>query len=431
MSQQLTPVNGGIIPQIQTTTAQARLNVLSPQYVEVRGLQSRPTEWIPRGRPIYRRLPATAETYQVDFFNVVNESNITGNTFVGDAIEEVGYVYLPYGFSINGPFSTEVVASDSKQDLLIKSGVIVWKYGKVEVLPTIANMEVLDIGSGKYDVAYQLIYDDSPTPHLYEVSDFALTGIPLNITASTDSVIGWRYPAINAFLNTFDNFWANEDTYFPTYAQPSTAYIQWEAELTQAYKKLVLRCPAGTAYSGTATLSYVNGSVLTPVGTVSVSSDTQGQYFQFDVETPDLQTGWNVTFSSATVSIQSITITGAITLLEPQSGLSPRAALAMYSAGTLPKTVINSQGKEILAVYCKLAEVDVNANYKITRIQDTRSIIHRDYTPVADWLTAPFDEDLINLYEQVSEYAPLWMAPPTCMDQEYSKLTLDQIVVEA
>lgn len=431
MSQQLTPINGGVIPQIQTTMAQARLDVLSPQYVEVKGLQSRATEWIPRGRPIYRRLPATAETYQVDFFNIVNESNITGNTFVGDAVEEVGYVYVPYGLSINGPFSAEVVTSDTKKDLLIKSGAIVWKYGKVEVLPTIANMGVLDIGSGRYDVAYQLIYDDSPTPHLYEVSDFALTGIPLNITASTDSVIGWRYPAVNAFLNTSDIFWTNEDTYFPSYAQPSTAYIQWEAELTQAYKKLVLRCPAGTGYSGTATLSYVNGSVLTPVGTVNVSSDTQGQYFQFDVETPDLQTGWNVTFSSTTVSIQSIAITGAITLLEPQSGLSPRAALVMYPAGALPKTVTNSQGEEIPAVYCKLAEVDVDAAYTITRIQDSRSIIHRDYTPVADWLTAPFDEDLINFYEQVSGYAPLWMAPPTCMDQEYAKLSSDQIVVEA
>ena len=431
MSQQLTPINGGVVPEIQTTTAQSRLNVLSPQYIEVKGLQSRPTEWVPRGRPIYRRLPATAETYQVDFFNVVNESNITGNTFVGDAVEEVGYVYVPYGLSINGPFSVEVVTSDTKKDLLIKAGNIVWKYGKVEVLPTIVNMEVLDVLSGKYDVAYQLIYDDSPIPHLYEVSDFGLMGLPLNITASSDATIGWRYPAVNAFLNTSDNFWTNEDTYFPTYAQPSTAFLQWESELTQAYKKLVLRCPAGTAYSGTATLSYVNNSVLTPVGTVGVSSDTQGQYFQFDIEAPDLQTGWNVTFSSTSVSIQSITVTGAVTLLEPQAALSPRAALVMYSVGTLPKTVTNNQGEQVPAAYCLLAEVDVDANYTITRVQDTRSIIHRDFTPVADWLTVPFDDDLINLYEQVSGYSPLWMAPPTCMDQEYEKLTSDQIVVEA
>lgn len=431
MSQQLTPTNGGVVPEVQTTTASSRLNVLSPQYIEVRGLQSRPTEWVPRGRPIYRRLPATAETYQVNFFNVVTESNITGNTFVGDAIEEVGYVYVPYGLSINGPASVEVVTSASKKDLLIKAGNIVWKYGKVEVLPTIVNMEVLDVLSGKYDVAYQLVYDDAPIPHLYEVSDFALTGIPLNITSSTDSVIGWRYPAVNAFLNTSTNFWTNEDTFFPSYAQPTTAYLQWESELTQAYKTLTLRCPAGTAYSGTATLSYVNNGILSPVTTVSVSSDTTGQFFQFDIETPDLQTGWNVTFSSNTVSIQSVTVSGAVTLLEPQASLSPRATLVMYPVGTLPATVTNSQGEEVPAVYCTLAEVDIDAEYTVTRVQDTRSIIHRDYVPVADWLTAPFDEDLINLYEQVSAYNPLWMAPTSCMKQEYANLSTDQVIVEA
>lgn len=431
MSQQLTPVNGGVVPEIQTTTAQSRLNVLSPQYIEVKGLQSRPTEWVPRGRPIYRRLPATSETYQADFFNVVTESNITGNTFVGESVEEVGYVYVPYGLSINGSLSAEVVTSDTKKDLLIKAGNIVWKYGKVEVLPTIVNMRVLDVLSGRYSVAYQLIYDDSPIPHLYEVSDFGLMGLPLNITASSDATIGWRYPAVNAFLNTSNNFWTNEDTYFPSYAQPSTAYLQWESDLTQAYKKLVLRCPPGKAYSGTATLSYVNNSVFTTVGTVNVSSDTQGQYFQFDIEAPNLQTGWNVTFSSTTVSIQSITVTGAVTLLEPQAALSPRAALVMYPVGTLPKTVTNSQGAQLPAAYCLLAEVDVDANYTVTRVQDTRSIIHRDFTPVADWLTVPFDDDLINLYEQVSEYSSLWMAPPKCMDQEYEKLSSDQIVVEA
>lgn len=431
MSQQLTPINGGVLPEVQTTTAFARLNVLSPQYIDIKNLHNRPTEWVPEGRPIYRRLPATSETYQVDFFNIVNESNILGNTFVKEDIEEVGYVYVPYGLSINGPFSSEVDLSGSRKDLLIKSGTIVWKYGKVQVLPTIVNLQVLDVLSGKYDVAYQLVYDDSPLPHIYQVSDFALTGLPLNITSSVDTTIGWRYPAVNAFLNTNDNFWTNEDTYFGPYAQPSTAYLQWESELAQAYEKLTLRCPSGTAYTGTATLSYVNGTVLTPVSTVSISSDSAGQFFGFTVEEPILQLGWNVTFSSTNISIQSVIVSGAVTLLEPQASLSPRATLVMYPVGTLPATVQNNQGKQIPAVYCTLAEVDIDANFTVTRIQDTRSIIHKDFVPVADWLTAPFDEDLIDLYEQVSGYAPLWMSPTNCMAQEYAKLSSDQIEVKA
>ena len=83
MSQTLTPTNGGVVTQVATTTeSQNRLKVVSPQYVVVNGLESRPTEWIPGGRPIYRRLPAASETYQINFFNVVTESNIVGNNLV-------------------------------------------------------------------------------------------------------------------------------------------------------------------------------------------------------------------------------------------------------------------------------------------------------------------------------------------------------------
>lgn len=424
MSQQLTPVNGGVIPEVQTTTLTARLNVLSPQYIGVKNLQSRPTEWVPDGRPIYRRLPAVGQTYQVDFFNIVNEGTS------GYRAEEIGGVFVPWGVSPNGPETVEVVASENKQNLLIKGGDVIWKYGKNTVLPTIVNLQVLDAFSGKYDLAYQLIYDDSPVPKLYEVEDFALTGLPLNITSSADSVLGWRYPAVNAFLNTSSNFWANKDTFFPSYAQPTTSFLQWETELTQSYKKITLRCPANTAYTGSATLSYVNGTTLTFVETVTISSDSTGQFFEFTVEEPVLQTGWNVTFSSLDISITSITVSGTLTLLEQQAALSPRATLVMYPIGTLPKTVTNSQGKKIPAVYCELAQVDITRDYKVARIEDTRIILRQDYVPVADWLTVPFDQDLIDLYEQVSGYDTLWMAPATCMKQEYATLKADQVIVE-
>ena len=117
-------------------------------------------------------------------------------------------------------------------------------------------------------------------------------------------------------------------------------------------------------------------------------------------------------------------------MLEPQASPSTRAVLVMYPSGTLPKTVLNSAGEEIPATYCPLAMVDVLSGYSVDNIEDLRYIIHRDYTPVADWLTKPFDEDLINLYEQVSGYSPLWLAPPSCMEQEYLGLTKDQITVE-
>jgi hypothetical protein len=375
-----------------------------------------------------------SETYQIDFFNITNDPSVTGNSFVGKRVSEIGYVYIPFGQGLYGSLTCSVLSSDSKKDLLIQGGSIVWKYGKTEVLPTIVNLPVINILSGKYLVAYQLIYDDAPIPQIYEVTDFALTGVPLNITSSTDSVIGWRYGAVNAFLSTADSFWSNRDTFFPSYADPSfgTGYVpflQWESEYGQAYSQILLRCPSGTAFSGTASLSYVDSGVLTPVTTTSVSSDSAGQFFKFIVENPTFNTGWRVSFSDPSVSIQAITVTGALTLLQPQSNPSPRATLVMYPSGTLPSVVLNNQGEEVPATYCTLAEVDIDVDFVVSNVRDVRDIIHRDYTPVADWLTIPFDEDLIDLYQQVKGYASLWMAPPTALAFEYSELETDQISV--
>ena len=425
MSQQLVPVNGGV-QEIQTTTTENRLLVVSQQYITANNLESRPTEWVPGGRPIYRRLPATSETYQIDFFNIVPSPN----SAAAYEVQEQGYVYIPWGEGLNSAASMQVVASDSKQDLLIKSGTIVWRYGNTEVLPTIVNLEILDVVSGKYDVAYQLIFDDSPVQKLYQVTDYILTGLPLNITSSTDSVVGWRYPAVNAFLNTSNNWWANQDTFLPSYAQPVTSFIQWESDLPQAYSKVTLRCPGNTAYTGTATLSYYDNSTLVTVSEVPIQKDSTGQFFEFAPNTPVFQSGWNVSFSSLDMAIQGITVSGVLTLLEPQESPSTRATLVMYPTGTLPETVVNASNETVPATYCSLAQVDITNTYKVENIQDVRYIIHRDYVPVADWLTKPFDEDLIDLYEQVTDYRPLWMAPPSAVKQEYAALSKNQITVE-
>jgi hypothetical protein len=431
MSQQLIPVNGGVVPEIQTTTVTSRLNVLSRPYIEVKNLHSRPTEWAPGGRPIYRRLPAISETYQIDFSSVVKESSALGNTFVAEEIEEIGYVFIPYSESIDGALSMGIVSSDNRKTLLIKAGAIVWKYGKTEVLPTIVDLGVLDVEAGLYDVGYQLIYDDAPLPLRYEVSDYALTGTDLNISSSTDEITGWRYPAVNAFLNSSNQFWANKDTLFPTYSQPTTGSIRWQSTLPQQYTSIVLRCPPSTAYTGTATLSYVTDAATIFVATVDISADSTGQFFELLVNQPSDQTGWEVTFSSLDISIQSIAVSGVVTILKPLAEPSPRATLVMYPAGTSPLSVENTEGEQIPATYCSLAQVEVGAVYDVVSIQDTRNIINRDYVPVADWLTVPFDRDLINLYEQVSSFSETWMAPPSCMKQEYADLLTNGIVVEA
>jgi len=414
MSQLLVPINGGV-DQIITVPVTRGSTTVSPQYIIANSLQPRPTEWVIGGRPIYRRLPAISETYQIDFFNIVTAPN----TAALAEVEDIGYIYVPWTENSAGPTSIVVSSSESQRDLLICGGRIVWKYGGTDVYPAILNLEDLQIRSGRYYLAYELLFNDDVQQNLYTVGDYALTGLPLTITSSTDSVIGWRHPAVNAFLNTSTNFWASKDTYFPTYAQPAASYLQWGSTLGQAYSQVILRCPPETAYTATASFYYVTTSGLEQFqGTVSPSVDTIGQYYQFNF-TPIFNNGWKVVWSNTDVAIQSVTVTGAITLEKKSAAPSTRAALVMYPTERPPAS----------ATYCPLAYVEVDNAFKVTSIEDIRYVIRRDYVPVADWLTRFFDDRLINLYEQVKQYPRFWMSPPSCMKQEYLDLADKNIVI--
>lgn len=414
MSQLLVPTNGGL-ENVSITSTLLVPTTLSPEFIIANSLQPRPTEWIPGGRPIYRRLPAVSETYQIDFFNVV----YAPNSAVAAEVEKIGYIYVPFTENSAGPTSIVANASDTKKDLLICGGRIIWEYGGVNVAPVIINLQDLEVRSGKYFLGYELLFDDAPQQKTYAVEDFALTGLPLTITSSTDSVVGWRYPPVNSFLNVEDNFWTSKDTYFPSYAQPTESYLQWESELSQAYSSLTLRCAVDTVPTATASLYYVTtGGVELFQGTVGPSVDTTGVFYKFTF-TPAFNTGWKVVWSNLDVAIQSIVVSGSLVLERKPVSPATRATLVMYPDLTPPPT----------AVYCPLAFVEVDNAYKITKIEDLRYVIRRDYVPVADWLTTFFDRTLIDLYEQVESYPKYWMNPPTCMKQEYLDLSAKSIVI--
>jgi hypothetical protein len=401
MTQLLTPTNGGVQP-VQTTISTVNTQTLSEQYIVANNLEVRPTQWVPGGRPTYRRLPAVSQTYQVDF----------------DADGTIGYVFTPWSAPTVGAGSLEVSTSSSKTDLIIQGGVIVWKQGRTTVYPALANVENVNLGSGRYLVAYSLLFDDAPFQATYSVEDFSLSGTPVSITSSTDGVVGWRYVPVNAFVNTSPLFWANSDTLLPAYAQPTTAYLQWESELGSAYTNVTLRCPTSSAVTGTATLSYVVDDELVVASTATVSRDTSGPYFSFDM-TPVFNTGWCVSFSDLSVSVSSLTVSGTITLLKMPDHPIPSATLVIYPENTVPKDLTLAQ----------LAVVEVDNDFKITRVEDARYLTHRDFQPVADWLALPFDEDLIDLYEQVKGYSVLWMSPVDCMKQEYATLSTDDVIL--
>jgi hypothetical protein len=101
----------------------------------------------------------------------------------------------------------------------------------------------------------------------------------------------------------------------------------------------------------------------------------------------------------------------------------------MYPENLIPRTVLNASNEEVTPTYCDLALVSIKDGYTIEDIRDIRNVTQREFVPIADWLTKPWDDDLISLYEQVKGYAELWMKPETLLEQEYDALVQYDIVV--
>lgn len=420
MSQTLLPLNGGIGP-VTTTPNPGQQSFLSPQYVQVKGLNPSPTEWVPGGRPIFGRLPLV---YKAGFEYDADEA----------------YVSIPTGFPNSGIGSLQALSSGDNKYLLIQSGKIVWKNGEVPLEPVIVDLKLVDLRSSRYFIGYQLYADDSPFEAQYSVEDFSLSGTDMFISSGTDSEPGWRYSSAFAFANSGSNYWSNYDSVFPNYV--GEASLAWQTQYSNAFSSIKLRCPLRTAYTGTATLYYQVCPNSSPEEkfcaqpewiaeqTVSVSSDSTGQYYEFTIANPSFQNGWKVEWSDSRVSIQSVVVSGTLTLLRKPVVPTTYCQLVAYPQNAIPTQITNLLGEKVPVTMCGLALVDIDNNYEITKLEDIREIVYGEYQPVADWLTKTWDENLINLQTQVKNFPRYWMNTQTCLHQEYLALEESLISVE-
>ena len=412
MSQNITPVDGGR-KEIQVATQSEIGTVLSPQYRAAKNLFVTPTEWFIGGKPIYNRLPAISERYRIDF----------------GYDDSSAFVYLPAGQSIFGPDSLEVKSSEDGKFITIKGGTTVWKHGEFKVDPVIIDVRNVGFGNTKYLFAYQFFLDDAPYDAIYSVEDYNLRGYPMVTISNTDSVKGWRYLPQYAFYGSSSREWRNYDTAFPEYTQD--AELSWTFTKSATFTKMVFRCPPGTTISGSATLAISTDSLsFNDVSTAEVSSDNNGQFFQFDIPANNVATSWRVRWTDKKVAIRDILVTGTLSLKrKPSEGLS-RISLVAYPQATLPTTAQNSLGEEVPAVYCKLAYVEIGEDLTVTKITDLRESVNSEYKPIAEWLTRPWDGNLIKMHHQVSNYSTLWMSPTECLKFEYEDLENTLIDVE-
>ncbi len=430
MSQELVPVSNasgtsGLTPTIVTAPLQTRRTALSNEFKEVRKLSLQPTQWVPSGRPIYRRLPAVGETYQVDFFSD------------GD----IGFTFIPSGGDQFGPGSMYVSQSDNLDALLIYDGVVVWKEGTTPVPKTIVDFREIGLESGRFLVCYQLIFDDAPEPLPFQITDFSLAGQDFDSNDSASAIFlansvpnsnAWPYPASYAFtpsgsgllwknyldlVNQVPQSTAGVIPGLPEAYQPLQCWLEWSSPLPWKLDNIVLRTPLLGSLPP-ASLYFKENDEWVLVQTNPVSTDSTGNFWQFQTDNVP-QSNWRVEWPDYTkMEVHDITVSGLIYLNSRPSTERARAQLAIYPTNLVPED----------ETLCRLAIINVNefelqknARGEILK-EDIRNIANRDYEPIADWLTEYWDEQLTRNQEKVAAYAPGFMAPPTLLKLSYVDL---------
>ena len=438
MSQELVPLSDaeglqGLSPTLVTTVKPQRAIVLSPEFKETRKLYLQPTEWVPGGRPIYRRLPASSETYQVDFF----------------ADGDIGYTFIPPGVGQFGAGSMYVEVSEDQRSLLIYDGVIVWREGTNPVLKTIVDFEEIGLESGRFLVAYQQIYNDDPIPLPFQATDYSLAGLNFSVqdsasfsflTSGEPNGNAWPYPGINAFApSSAELSWKNyldpvnrtpqatEGVLpgIPTEYQPVNTWLEWSSPLPWKLDTITLRTPLDGSLPP-ASLYFKEDGDWVLIQTANLSTDSSGNYWTFLTDNV-AQLEWRVEWPTSTkVEVNDITVSGVLYVESRPSAAVTRSQLAIYPANLVPET----------EKFCRLAIINVN-NFEVQRnargellIEDIRNIATRDYEPVADWLTEYWDESLISIKERTRTYAPGFMAPPTLLKSSYFDLEKYGVSVE-
>ena len=435
MSQNLTPVPSstgvvGISPQLATTVNPQRVKLLSEQYKQAKGLRAQPTEWNPIGRPIYGRLPAASEQYQLDFFEEGGK----------------GYVLIPRGNDQFGPGSLYVNQSENRDVLLIEDGVIVWEEGTTPIYKTFVDFREVGVDDGRYLICYQLIYDDAPEPLPFQVEDYCLAGLDFNVNDSSsdnfrrsdDVADPWPFPGINLFAQASDGLnWQNfidlvnrtpgtqagVKPGMPDYEQPVTSWVEWESVLPWKLDTIKIRTDAveNVPACSLSVASLDSDESWELVQQQEAKRDGTGFYWEFQTDLVP-QKKWRLDWGfNVRTSATQLTVSGLLYIATKPTAPRPRAQLAIYPTNLVPED-------ESL---CRLAIVSVD-NYQIPYRpngelfkDDIREIINRDYEPIADWLTQYWDEQLVSLWEDVKEFTPRFMAPPTLLG--YSYLSLEKV----
>lgn len=371
--------------------------VASEEALEVLNKKPIPTVWgRESGLPIYDRLPGISQAYKIE------------------AGPDSAYVYIEPNFPKRlGPGSIEPGRLDSNFSVFtMENGTITWSKGQVEVPKLEVDLSTLGSGvglaDGQYKAGYLMSYDVPQTvPKAFASQTNALLSDAYVAYASgRDLIYHEDFKALSE--DGGEAWWSKEDAEAGTYKNGSWYVLDFKEPVWPERIQFV----GQPGEEATAKLAvYYSDDAIIWNKQAQINPSNGSWTFQSSATTGVKKRYWRFFWWDGKVTVGNILYTGEA-LYEDARKTGPVSIATPF---------IDDLFEEIDDVHLLVATFEVQ-NQKILSITDQRRFIQRKYEPVAQWLTSFEDLMLRCYFEDVEQYASLYMAPPTANYHFYNEL---------
>ena len=351
------------------------------------------------GRPIYNRLPAIEEGYQVAYDR--DQPRVYINP---EANRAVGV-------------NTIEVKRDERNfaKLNIEGGKITWKEGMVDVDPTEVDTNTFNLGYGLAVGTYQVVYrilpatevDDSPIPGhtLVNVENEAISDAYLDFKASSETSAHLDYYAIDT-VETTKAWWPNIKADAGGYDVGADFTLDFGAEVNP--QQLVIQGDIPKVADAKAALYSSDNGILW-----ELEDETSPGNGVWLLRNDRRSTRYLRTFFwDGHASINTFNYTGSLYYRDQR--VKEKEYVAVL--------IIKDMYEAVEGDYLTLATFEIQQLGVIRNLRDMRQVTYHKYEPVASWLTQFHDENLRCLFDVVTNYSRTSMNPTSAARYMYAEL---------
>jgi len=388
-----------IRPVVATPRSQGLVKpkVASEEALAVLNKKPVPTVWgRPTGLPVYDRLPGISQAYKIE------------------AGPDSAYVYIAPNFQTRvGPGSLQPLRSNSNGSLFfMENGTITWSYGQVEVPSIAVDVSALNNGAGlpdgQYKAGYLMDYSvpKEPTRAFAYQENELLSEAYVAYAAGRDLIHHEDFEALSE--DVARAWWSNEDADAGTYKTGAWYVLDFKEPVWP--ERIQFIGQPGEEATASLAVYYSDDAIIWTKQTQTEPANGTWT-FQNSATTGIKKRYWRFFWWDGKVTVGNILYTGEA-LYEDARKNGPVS---------LAEPFIDDLFEEIEDVHLLVATFEVK-NFEVLSIVDQRRFIQRKYEPVAQWLTSFEDLMLRCYFEDVEQYASLYMAPPTADYHFYNEL---------